>query len=73
VSDDAHRPSIPPGWNAAFPERLPKPTATPAIFAFGVTLFGWGLISSLLLCLIGGVVLVYTLLHWVGEIWHDTR
>jgi hypothetical protein len=70
---DAHRPSVPPGWNMAFPERLPKPTAAPAIFAFGVTLFAWGLISSPLLCLMGGIVLLYALLHWVGEIWHDAK
>jgi hypothetical protein len=68
---EAHRPSVPPGWNAPLPERLPKPTAAPALFAFGVTLFGWGVISSALLCLIGGAVLIYALLHWIGEIWHD--
>ncbi len=72
MTDDAHRP-VPPGWNLPFPERLPKLTTAPAMFAFGVTLFGWGLISSLLLCLIGGVVLLYALLHWVGEIWHDAK
>ena len=67
------RPSLPPGWSAALPERLPKLTAAPAMFAFGVMLVGWGLISSPLLCLIGGVLLVIALIHWVGEIWHDAR
>jgi hypothetical protein len=71
---DAHRPPpVPPGWNACLPARLPLPTASPALFAFGVTLFGWGLITSPFLVLIGGALLFYALLHWTGEIWHDAR
>ncbi len=70
---DEPRSSLPPGYSAPFPERLPNPTALPAIFAFAATLVVWGLISSLLVSLIGGIVLVYSLLQWVGEIWHDAR
>jgi hypothetical protein len=70
---DAHRTNIPPGWNASLPEHLPRPTAAPALFAFAVTLVGWGLISSWLLCLIGGALFFYTLLLWVGEIWHEAQ
>ena len=65
------RPPTPPGWTTTFPERLPRPTTAPLLFAFGATLIGWGLISSALLDLIGGAVLLYALLHWVGEIRHD--
>lgn len=68
---DTQRSPVPAGWNASFPEHLPKPTTAPVLFAFGATLIGWGLISSALLDLIGGAVLLYALLHWVGEIWHD--
>jgi hypothetical protein len=64
---------VPPGWNASLPERLPHPTASPALFAFGVTLFGWGLITSPVLVLIGSALLFYALLHWIGEIWHDAQ
>ncbi len=64
---------VPPGWTRCRPERLPRPTAWPALFAFGVTLFAWGLVSSLVLTLIGGALLFYALIHWIGEIRHDAR
>jgi hypothetical protein len=64
---DAHRP-VPPGWNASLPEHLPTPTASPVLFAFGVMLVGWGLISSPLLDLIGGALVLYALIHWIREI-----
>jgi hypothetical protein len=70
---DAHRPPAKPGWNASLPEHIPDPTASPVLFAFGAALFGWGLISSPMVVLIGGALLVYALLHWIGEIWHDAK
>jgi hypothetical protein len=66
-------PDAPPGWSRSLPEHLPKPTGAPALFAFGVMLFGWGLISSSLLVLIGGVVLFVALIEWIREIWHDAE
>jgi hypothetical protein len=70
---DTQRGAGPPGWNTTFPEHLPQPTPAPALFAFGVTLLGWGLISTPLLVLVGGSLLFTALLHWVAEIWHDTK
>jgi hypothetical protein len=68
------RPSaIPPGWKACKPGRLPQSTAWPALFAFGVTLFAWGLVSSFVLTFIGGALLFHALLHWIGEIRNDAR
>jgi hypothetical protein len=67
------RPPVPAGWIACVPEALPKPTATPPLFAFGATLLAWGLVSSLVLVLIGGALLFYALLHWIGEIVHDAK
>jgi hypothetical protein len=64
---------VPPGWSACKPVRLPRPTGWPGLFAFGVTLLAWGLVSSFLLTLIGGAMLSYALLHWIGEIRHDAR
>jgi hypothetical protein len=63
----------PPGWNRSLPEHLPKPTAAPPIFAFGVMLFGWGLISSPLLVLVGGLLLLVALFEWIREISHDAK
>lgn len=69
---EARRP-VPPGWNALEPERLPPATAWPALFAFGVTLFAWGVVSSFVVTLIGAALLFYALLHWIGEIRDDAR
>ena len=62
---------VPAGWNPVKPAHLPALTSSPAFFAFGVTLFAWGLVSSFLLTLIGGAVLFHALLHWIGEIRND--
>lgn len=62
-----------PRYGRSLPIHLPQPTPVPALFAFGVVLFAWGLISAPLLVLVGGVVVVVTLLEWIGEIWHDAK
>lgn len=69
----AHRPEPPPGYSRSLPAHLPEPTPIPALFAFGVALFGWGLISSRLLVLIGATVVLVTLLEWVREISHGAK
>jgi hypothetical protein len=63
----------PPGWQRSVPEHLPKPTAVPFIFAFGVMLFGWGIISTPLVVVIGGLVLLVALFEWIREISHDAK
>ena len=64
---------VPPGWNALAPERLPAPTAAPALLAFGLTLCAWGLVSSLILVLVGGALLFHSFWQWIGEIVHDAK
>jgi heme/copper-type cytochrome/quinol oxidase subunit 1 len=69
---EEHRP-VPTGWTAYPPERLPAPTGAPALFAFGVTLLAWGVVSSFVVSIIGAAVLLVSLLHWIGEIAHDAK
>ncbi len=64
---------VPAGWSACAPERAPQPTAWPALFAFAVTLSAWGVVSSFVVSLIGGALLLYSLFHWIGEIVHDAK
>jgi heme/copper-type cytochrome/quinol oxidase subunit 1 len=64
---------VPAGWTAYPPERLPAPSASPILFAFGVTLLAWGIVSSFVVSLIGAVVVAVSLLHWMGEIAHDAE
>jgi hypothetical protein len=71
VSED-QRP-VPTGWTACPAEVLPPPTASPAMFAFGVTLLAWGVVSSFVVSLVGVALLALSLLHWIGEIAHDAK
>lgn len=63
--DEEQRPAR---WTVPFPEHLPPPSAWPALFALGVTLLGWGLISSAVLVLVGGALTAYALGHWIAEV-----
>lgn len=64
---------VPAGWTVFPAERLPAPTASPVLFAFGVTLLAWGIVSSFVVSLVGVAVVVVSLLHWIGEIAHDAE
>jgi len=66
-------PPLPTGWNAPRPERLPPPSAWPALAALGVTVFAWGIVSAPLLLLLGGALFAYALGHWIGEIRHEPQ
>ena len=71
MSDE--RRAVPPGWTTFPAESLPAPTPAPALFAFGVTLLAWGIVSSFVVSLIGAAVFVVSLLHWIGEIAHEGK
>ncbi len=73
MSEARPSPPRPAGWTRSLPEHLPRPTPRPALFAFGVTLFVWGIVASPLLMLIGGATLAHSLLHWIWEIRNDAR
>lgn len=47
---------------------LPKPTYWPFFFALSITALAWGLITSLLLSAIGGVVLLVSTIGWMKEV-----
>ena len=64
---------VPTGWTVFAPERMPAPTGSPVLFAFGLTLLAWGIVSSFVVSLIGAAVVAVSLLHWIGEIAHDAE
>lgn len=66
-------PSIPPGWNVPRPEHLPPPSAWPVLFALGVTVFAWGIVSVPFLLLVGAALIMYSLGNWIGEIRHEPK
>jgi hypothetical protein len=57
-----------PGWSAALPEEIPRPTHWPPALALAVALFGWGLIASPIILVIGAALFVVALGGWIGEL-----
>ena len=55
----------------AKPEILPKPTYTPFLLAFSITLIGWGLISTWIISVAGFIGLCISLYGWIKELLHE--
>ncbi len=47
---------------------LPAPTYMPAVMALGIVLTLWGIVTTLLISLLGIVLCVIALIGWIGEI-----
>jgi hypothetical protein len=60
---------------AATPSRdvihLPRPSVWPAVAGLGITLLGFGVLTSLLFSLAGGLALAGALAGWIGELRHE--
>jgi hypothetical protein len=71
VSGHAPKPETPavrPGYSLPLPEEIPPPTPWPAGLALGVALFGWGLIASPVLLVIGALLFAVALGGWIGDL-----
>jgi hypothetical protein len=62
-----------PGWSEPKPDVTPRPTFWPAATALGVMLFGWGVLTSFIIFLIGAAVLAVSITGWIGEIRHERK
>jgi hypothetical protein len=60
-----------PGYALPLPSVVPRPTWWPAAAALGIMLFGWGLLTSLIIFLIGAVLLGVSIAGWIGEVRHE--
>lgn len=49
---------------------MPRPTIWPVTIAFGVTLFGFGVMSSLTFAICGAIILLLGVAGWVQELRH---
>jgi hypothetical protein len=63
-------PELRPGWQLVEREPLPRPTYWPAALAFGITLLAWGILTSWIISIAGGIVLAVALAGWIGELRH---
>ena len=55
-------------WNKPRPERTPHPTYWPAVVGLGVMFFTWGIISNLLVLMLGVLVLLVGFTGWIGDL-----
>jgi hypothetical protein len=55
------------------PPHLPKPTVWPAVTALGISFLLWGLVSSLLISLVGAIVFAVSITGWIGDIRHERK
>lgn len=71
---DEHNPDLEtreyPG-SPADPEVLPVSTYWPLVMAFGLLLFLWGIISSLIVLAVGVVIMAAALTGWIIEISYE--
>lgn len=52
----------------ADPEIIPEPTIWPIGLAFGVLFIFWGLIASLGLTIVGGIITIVSLAGWIADL-----
>jgi hypothetical protein len=60
-------------WQPVGHIHLPHPTYWPAVLAFGITLLSWGIITSWLIALIGGLVFMLAIGGWIGDLLYDNE
>ena len=63
--------ALPPGWNRPLPHTLPRPTAWPAVLAFGTCLLAWGVVTSWLIAGLGLILFGAGGVGWIMEMRKD--
>lgn len=59
------------GWHAPLPEKLPRPTAFPAVVAMGATLLALGIETSWIVSCVGLAVFALGAGGWIRELRHE--
>ena len=59
------------GWSRPRPAVIPRPTYWPAGMALGVTFLLWSVVSSPVILAAGALLVVVSLIGWIGEIVHE--
>ena len=60
-------------WNIPKPEAIPRPVYWPAVLAFGWALAGLGVLTSYIFVILGGVIVIFALAKWIGEMLCEHR
>lgn len=56
------------GWSTPQPEHIPAPTYWPVVMSLGIVLLLWGIITSLLISVVGLALFGLSLAGWIGEL-----
>lgn len=57
----------------AQPEKLPRPTYMPFFLAVSLMFIGWGLLSTWIIAVAGGIGVCISLMGWIKELLHETE
>ena len=69
---DIDRPIVPEhDWEKARPEILPKPTYWPFFLAMGLAFIFWGLLTTWVVLIAGGLIFITALIGWINQIRHE--
>lgn len=60
-----------PKGNPPKPLHIAEPTYWPLILAVGITMFAWGWVTSLLLTALGLILIVASIVNWIGDMRND--
>ncbi|WP_196891036.1 hypothetical protein [Aureivirga marina] len=59
--------------NKAYPEELPKFTWYPFILSIGVTLLFWGIVTTLIIAIMGIIFLFLGLIGWISNLLEEQK
>ncbi len=60
-----------PDWEPLPTAHLPRPTYWPVVLAVGVMFLAWGIVTTIIISIIGVALLALGLGGWIGELRHD--
>jgi hypothetical protein len=60
-----------PDWDKAKPKILPKPTYWPFFLAMGLAFIFWGLLTTWVILLAGGLIFMIALGGWINQLRHE--
>lgn len=61
------------GWTEPQGAHVPEPTYAPLIMAIGIMCMLWGIVTTPLLSLVGGILFAIAILEWIGAVRYEHR
>lgn len=60
-------------WTKPKDQKIARPTYCPAVVALGIVCLLWGLVTTILISLLGCILLSVGLAVWIGELRHENE